>query len=110
MKKSKLKIVLDTNEILTEYQEKLVSRYGLKETEVTLDFLLLLPNINLVTPYYHWHLIEKDADDNKFVDCAIGGNADYLVTNDKDFNILKIIDFPKINVVSIDEFKVVLEN
>ena len=47
----------------------------------------------------------KDEDDNKFVDCAIAANADYLITQDKDFNILKQIDFPKINIVRLDEFK-----
>ncbi|MCB9352648.1 MAG: PIN domain-containing protein [Lewinellaceae bacterium] len=32
----------------------------------------------------------KDADDNKFLDCAIAAGAEYLVTHDKDFNILKV--------------------
>jgi predicted nucleic acid-binding protein len=50
-------------------------------------------------------LITKIVDDNKFVDCAISSNADYLLTNDKDFNILKTIAFLKVNVVNIDEFK-----
>jgi len=36
----------------------------------------------------------KDEDDNKFVDCAIAANAGYLITHDKDFNILKQTDFP----------------
>jgi predicted nucleic acid-binding protein len=52
--------------------------------------------------------VEKDADDNKFVDLTIAGNADYLVTNDKHFNPLKTIDFPKINIVSINEFKSII--
>jgi predicted nucleic acid-binding protein len=43
-------------------------------------------------------------DDNKFVDCAIAGNADYLVSNDKHFNCLKNIEFPKLNLLNIDEF------
>ena len=51
-----------------------------------------------------WQLLQ-DADDNKFADCAIAANADYLITNDKDFNILKQINFPKISVVTIQEFK-----
>lgn len=42
--------------------------------------------------------------DNKFVDCAIASNADYLVTNDKHFDILKKVDFPKVNTIKIDKF------
>jgi len=50
-------------------------------------------------------LVDLDPDDNKFVDLTIAGNADYLVTNDKHFNPLKSLDFPVLNIVSIDEFK-----
>jgi len=35
-------------------------------------------------------------------------NANYIVTNDKHFNRLKDIDFPKINCVDIDLFKEIL--
>lgn len=42
--------------------------------------------------------------DNKFIDCAIAANADYIVTNDKHFNVVKNIDFPKVNILSIQEF------
>ena len=54
--------------------------------------------------YYHFGLIEADADDNKFVDCAIAADAEYIVTNDTHFNILKHIDWPTLNVISIKEF------
>ncbi len=46
----------------------------------------------------------NDLDDNKFVDCYIGGNADFLVTNDHHFTILKKLDFPKLAIISIDDF------
>ncbi|MEM6319582.1 MAG: PIN domain-containing protein [Bacteroidota bacterium] len=49
-------------------------------------------------------LIEKDVDDNKFVDCAISGNADYLVTDDKHFKILKQGDFPAVKVIRTKDF------
>jgi len=46
----------------------------------------------------------------KFVDCALNAGADFIVTNDKHFSILKEIEFPKINVVSIDIFKETIIN
>jgi putative PIN family toxin of toxin-antitoxin system len=94
-----------TNEILTEYLEIITSRYGLTSSESKLDFLLLLPNVHLVNPYYHWHLIENDKDDNKFVDCAISSNADYIVTEDRHFDVLKNLEFPKVKVINIAQFK-----
>ena len=54
--------------------------------------------------YIHFGLIEKDADDNKFVDCAIAADAEYIVTNDAHFNVLKEIDWPKVLVKTIEEF------
>lgn len=46
----------------------------------------------------------------KFVDCAIASNVDYIVTNDKHFQILKTVEFPEIRTLNIDEFKEILES
>jgi putative PIN family toxin of toxin-antitoxin system len=96
---------LMSNEVMTEYEERLVSRYSEKIANIVLDTLSVAPNVIYDEPYFKWNLVEKDPDDNKFADLAIAGNADYLVTNDKHFNPLKTIDFPKLNIVTIDEFR-----
>jgi len=44
------------------------------------------------------------ADDNKFVDCAIVANADFIVSEDNHFNILKEIPFPHIRVIKLEDF------
>ena len=72
---------------------------------IVLDTNCLLMCISSrVSPTFFFNLIQIDPDDNKFVDCAICGNAEYIVSNDTHFNILKNIEFPKIKVVKIDEF------
>ncbi len=97
-----------SNEILTEYDEKITEHYSNRTAHLVLTILTFAPNALFSEPYYNWQLIETDSDDNKFADLAIAIGADYLVTNDRDFNILKSIDFPKVNVVSLDEFKGIL--
>lgn len=97
-----------SNEILTEYQEQMAKRYGLLTTDTSLDFLLLFDNVHLISPSYRWQLIIHDPDDDKFVDCAIASNADYIVTQDKHFQILKEVEFPQVNILSIKEFKELL--
>jgi len=77
---------------------------GIKASSLALETLLELPNVEKVEVYYRWNLI-KDSDDNKFTDCALAAGAQYLVSNDKDFNILKMIPFPKISLLTIDEFE-----
>lgn len=66
--------------------------------------LLQIPNTQRVDAHYRWNLITKDPDDNKFVDCAIFANADFIVSDDKHFNELKNIEFPKVLVVRLEEF------
>ncbi|MEO6850768.1 MAG: putative toxin-antitoxin system toxin component, PIN family [Mucilaginibacter sp.] len=99
---------LISNEIMTEYEEKLTSRYSEKTANLVLSVLGVAPNVIFDEPYFKWKLIEQDPDDNKFADLTISGNADFLVTNDKHFNILKTIDFPKLNIVTLDEFKKII--
>jgi uncharacterized protein len=99
---------LVSNEILLEYEEQLTIFYSEKTADLVLSILSVAPNVVFNDPFYKWNLIDKDEDDNKFADTAITGNADYLVTNDRDFNILKSTEFPKINIVSITEFEQIL--
>jgi predicted nucleic acid-binding protein len=66
--------------------------------------LLSAENIELHEIFFHWSLIEHDKEDNKFCDLAIAGNADYLVTNDSHFNIVKLNRFPPVNIISGNEF------
>lgn len=65
-------------------------------------------NVAFVTRYYRWELMHVDPDDGKFVDCAFACNADYLVTNDSHFNVLKTHPFPWVRIISPDEFLALL--
>jgi predicted nucleic acid-binding protein len=66
------------------------------------------PNVELITRYFKWNLIEADPDDNKFVDCAIAGNATFIVSEDRHFRIIRTIDYPKVEVIGVEEFREVL--
>lgn len=57
--------------------------------------LLKSKNVEFVSPYFNWRLIEADHDDDKFVDCAFAANATYIVSNDKHLDVLKKVPFPK---------------
>jgi predicted nucleic acid-binding protein len=93
---------------MAEYEELLLRLYSSEMTEIAMHLLLNSRNVKKITPYFKWNLISADPDDNKFVDCALNGGADYIVTNDKHFNVLKEIDFPYVEVVNSDEFREIL--
>lgn len=96
-----------TQEILNEYEEKIGEHWHPEVAKSVIRTLLELPNVHQTEIFFNLCLIEKDPDDNKFVDCAFANNCHYLVSNDKDFNLLKDIDFPKIVVVKLEELKVI---
>ena len=93
-----------TTDILLEYEEKITQFFEDSDASLFLKYLTLLPNIQKIETYYNLNIIINDPSDNKFVDCAFACNADYIVTNDKHFNILKDIPYPKIKIISISNF------
>jgi uncharacterized protein len=98
-----------TTEILDEYAEKLEWFYSSNFADLVLEEILNLPNIEQTQVYYNWHIIEEDPDDNKFVDAAISSGADYIITHDKHFKILDLIDFPVVKYVSLEAFEKILK-
>ncbi len=91
-------------DILLEYEEILQQKYSLATAKSFISLLKELPNTRDITPYYKWQLIDRDKDDNKYCDCAIAGQADYIVTEDRHFDILKKIPFPELTTINADGF------
>jgi len=93
-----------SQEILLEYEEIIQRKYGQSTAQAFVTLLKELPNVVHVEPFYKWLLIDTDPDDNKYCDCAITAKASYIVTEDKHFNVLKTISFPKLTTITLDEF------
>jgi uncharacterized protein len=93
-----------TNDLISEYFEIIETKSNFEVASNVVELLLSLQNVTKIEVYYKWELISEDYDDNKFVDCAISANADFIVTNDKHFEILKRITFPKVKVINDEAF------
>ena len=100
---SKYTIAVST-EILQEYMEIIGRKTNSKIADNLGELLMQLDNVEKTEVYFRWNLIHLDPDDNKFVDCAISAQVNYIVTNDKHFNGLKSIDFPPVEVIDADGF------
>lgn len=98
-----------TTDILLEYEEVIARHVNPVVARNVLDAITDLPNLDFVTKYIFWQLIQQDPDDNKFVDCAVACNAKYLVSEDKHFKILESIPFPKVEVIGVEAFKLSLK-
>ena len=90
--------------IMLEYTEVLARKTTREIAENIRGFLINHPHVQSTEVYYRFDLITEDKDDNKFVDCAVASNAICLVSNDRHFQILKQIQFPKLNLLSLNEF------
>jgi len=104
----KFKLALSA-EILLEYEEVIQRKYSTSTANALVTLLSELNNVNQVNPHYKWRLIESDLDDNKYCDCAIAGQADYIITEDKHFEVLKSIPFPSVTAITIDKFLEILK-
>jgi uncharacterized protein len=99
----KIKLLLTTS-ILDEYVEIIGERADAIVAHNVGELLSNSPNALRVNVTTNWLLILQDPDDEKFVDCAVAGRADYIVTNDKHFKVLKDVPFPPLTVLNIDMF------
>ena len=97
------------SDILSEYEEKLSEKTTPEIARNVLEAITRLHTTVFQQVYFHFGLIESDPDDNKFVDCAVAVDAEYIVTNDTHFNILKHIDWPRLTIIDIKEFTNQLE-
>ncbi len=97
-----------TNEILTEYIEIISKKFNRETADSAAEVLTSALNVRQIIPYYHWKLIKADHDDDKFVDCAAISNS-VIVTEDHHFDVLKQVPFPRVQVLNIEEFKLLFK-
>jgi predicted nucleic acid-binding protein len=93
-----------STDIVFEYMEVFERKFNETKSNLLYRFLIESNNVRFVEVYFKWKLIPADPDDNKYSDCYIAADADYLVTNDRHFDVLKQTAFPKISILNINEF------
>lgn len=93
-----------SNSIVEEYVEIMQRLINVEVAEYVIKTIINSPFVEFITPFYQFHVIDTDLDDNKFVDCAVAARAKYIVTNDHHFDVVKKSVFPKVIVVSLQTF------
>ena len=93
-----------SNEIMHEYEEILKQRSSPTASNIFMAVMNYARNVVTKDPFFRFGIITKDPDDNKFVDCAIAGNAEYIVTDDSHFEEATESPFPLIKIKHLDDF------
>ena len=101
----RLTLALST-EILLEYEEVIVKLSGperWRDVAALLEVLAQLHgNIRHVEPQYRFAVITADPDDNKFCDCAIAAEAEFVVTEDHHFSVLNSAGYRPQAITSVE--------
>ena len=110
----------DSNKVLVSWKEEkfiLISSLSMisEITRVLKDFKIQLPeklingwtdliirNSLLVEPVEKLYLVKDDPKDNMFLEAAIAGKADYIVSQDK--HLLKLKNVRGIKIIKPEEF------
>jgi len=101
--------IITSSEIIREIVETLMDF----KIQLPINMLLIWMSILSVKskffePKEKIEIVKDDKDDNKFVEVAIEGKADYIITQDN--HLLRIKDFRGLKIMTPKEFLEVLDN
>ncbi len=99
----KISLCVNTD-VLEEYEEIIAQKTSPDIAHNIVEAIARLSTTTYQEVYLHFSLLIEDVDDNKFVDCAIASNAEFIVTNDRHYNALKQIPWPKVEIITINDF------
>ena len=95
--------VIVSEDILDEYFA-VFSRFDLLEEDIE-DITILFSNpkkTKCIFPKKRIYAVKKDPTDNKFIECAVEGNADCIISGDK--HIVGLKDYKGIAILSPKQF------
>jgi uncharacterized protein len=98
--------------ILTEYERVFSYPYirqhlSLTDQEIARIIEGFATFSELVTPREQLRVVDADPDDDKFIECAVSGKADYIVSGNK--HLSDIHEYEGIQILTPAQFILVLE-
>lgn len=88
--------------LLDELDEKLRLKFQVSAEDMTTIRKKLEGVAEIVEPDTVLHVIGDDPDDNRVLECAVKGSADYIVTGDR--HLLKLGSYEVIQIVTVRQF------
>lgn len=96
-------ILCITHEVLEEYLRVIARLSIAPETKSKVVAILQEQrNIELIIPSRHYAVIREDPEDDKFIDCAVEAQADYIISGDE--HLLRVKAYRGIPIYSPKEF------
>lgn len=89
------------------HRNYIYTKYNLNEDIVDDIATFLYEGTILTEDSYKVSKITEDSDDNKFIGCAIEGEADYIVSGDE--HLLSLKNYRGIQIINADSFLKILD-
>jgi putative PIN family toxin of toxin-antitoxin system len=93
--------------LLDELDETLRLKFGLSEGDADQARARLEGTALVVRPEMILKVVNDDPDDDRILECALAGEADYIVSGDK--HLLKLGSYQGISIVTAREFMNAIE-
>ena len=93
--------LITSPEIIGEVADKLRNKFGFPSDKVNEQVNILMALYHLVEPSAKVDVV-RDKSDNKILECAVEGDAEFVVTGDLD--LLAIKEFRGVKIVSAHDF------
>ncbi|MBU1203706.1 MAG: putative toxin-antitoxin system toxin component, PIN family [Nanoarchaeota archaeon] len=101
--KNKEFILLTSFPIIKELINSLGSFKVSISEEMTKEWIeMIIKNAIILEPEMKLNVVKKDSDDNKFIETAVTGNANYIISQDN--NLLNIGKYQDIRILTPKQF------
>lgn len=105
-------LLLITHEIIDEIKRvlrypRIARKYNISEADIEELTVLLETEAVTLNPNVTLTIVKDDPDDDKFIECAVTGKADYIVTGDS--HLLSLRRVNDISIVSVNDYFNLLE-
>jgi putative PIN family toxin of toxin-antitoxin system len=88
--------------LLDEPDEKLRGKFAVSERDAQAIRAKLEGNASVVDPNFELNAVSDDPDDNRVLECAVAGKADFIVSGDR--HLLRICNYAGIAIVTVRQF------
>ena len=100
-------ILVLSEELIDEYNKTIISEEIIEKIEnkhliISKIIKKIIEDAIIVYPTQKHDVIKEDPDDNKVLECAFEGKADFIISQDK--HLLKLKEFEQIKIISPEEF------
>lgn len=94
--------LVTSNVLLDELDEKLRGKFAVSERDALAIRAKLEDTTSVVEPDFELYAVPDDPDDNRVLECAVEGKADYIVSGDR--HLLRIGTYEGIAIVTVRQF------